>query len=69
MQIELNGASREIPDGTDIVGLMTLLELTGRRLAVEVNGEIIPRGSHAGYQLNPGDRVEVVQAIGGGATA
>ncbi|RLA35635.1 MAG: sulfur carrier protein ThiS [Gammaproteobacteria bacterium] len=69
MHIELNGAPREIPDDTDIAGLLALLELTGRRLAVEVNREIIPRGRHAGHQLSSGDRVEVVQAIGGGATA
>jgi len=67
MQIELNGAPRELPDGTDIATLLELLELGGRRVAVEVNCEIVPRGDHAGHRLRPGDRVEVVQAIGGGA--
>jgi sulfur carrier protein len=66
MQIELNGAPRELPDGTDIATLLELLELGERRVAVEVNREIVPRGDHAGYRLRPGDRVEVVQAIGGG---
>jgi sulfur carrier protein len=68
VQIELNGEPREIPDGLDVAGLLALLELAGRRCAVEVNREIVPRGSHAGHRLEPGDRVEVVQAIGGGAT-
>ena len=38
----------------------------GRRLAIEVNGEIIPRSAHADALLHDGDRVEIVQAIGGG---
>lgn len=67
MQIELNGQPREIPDDTDVAGLLALLEIGERRVAVEVNREIVPRGAHAGHRLQPGDRVEVVQAIGGGA--
>ena len=67
MQIELNGESRDVPDDLDVAGLLTLLELAGRRVAVEVNREIVPRSDHAGHRLHPGDRVEVVQAIGGGA--
>ena len=45
-----------------------LLELgaTGKRVAVEVNQEIVPRSEHSQYQLRNDDRVEVVQAIGGG---
>ncbi|MDX1593332.1 MAG: sulfur carrier protein ThiS [Gammaproteobacteria bacterium] len=69
MQIELNGELREIPDGTDVAGLLALLDLGDRRVAVEVNREIVPRGSHAGHRLRSGDRVEVVQAIGGGSGA
>lgn len=68
MQIELNGEPRDLPDGLDVAGLLALLDLGGRRVAVEVNREIVPRGDHAGHRLQPGDRVEVVQAIGGGAT-
>lgn len=67
MQIELNGQPRDIPDETDVAGLLVLLELADRRVAVEVNREIVPRGAHAGHRLKAGDRVEVVQAIGGGA--
>ncbi|HEY5719454.1 MAG TPA: sulfur carrier protein ThiS [Gammaproteobacteria bacterium] len=67
MQIELNGTPREVPDGLDVAGLIAWLGLEGRRLAVEVNREIVPRGAHAGHRLAAGDRVEVVHAIGGGA--
>lgn len=46
--------------------LLTDNDLSGKRIAVEINQEIIPRSEHATYQLNSDDRVEVVQAIGGG---
>jgi sulfur carrier protein len=38
----------------------------GRRIAIEVNGEVVPRSLHAGFALHEGDRVEIIQAIGGG---
>lgn len=66
MDIELNGQpSTQKADCT----LAELLETEGfaqRRVAVEVNGEIIPRGSHASHVLQAGDRVEIVHALGGG---
>jgi sulfur carrier protein len=49
--------------------LAALLEaegLAGRRIAVEVNGEIVPRGQHGGLVLHEGDRIEIVHALGGG---
>ena len=67
MEIELNGEKREVRDGLTIAELLELLSLGDRRVAVEVNLEIVPRSAHAQYRLQPGDRVEVVQAIGGGA--
>jgi sulfur carrier protein len=48
------------------IRLIDRLELTGKRLAVEVNEEVVPRSLHAGYRLHDGDRVEIVHAIGGG---
>jgi len=69
MQIQLNGEPREVSDEIDIAGLIELLGLVGRRLAVEINREIVPRGAHAGHRLRDGDCVEVVQAIGGGIHA
>jgi sulfur carrier protein len=66
MEITLNGESKQIPTGTTAARLIELLDLTGRRLAVEVNEEIIPRSTFGGYTFRPGDKVEIVHAIGGG---
>jgi len=46
--------------------LLEEMALTGKRLAVEVNLEIVPRSSHMTHMLRAGDRVEIVHAIGGG---
>ena len=66
MRIQLNGESLELPDGETVAALLTRLELTGRRVAVELNLDIVPRSQHADTTLNDGDAVEVVHAIGGG---
>ncbi|MFZ5467039.1 MAG: sulfur carrier protein ThiS [Pseudomonadota bacterium] len=66
MNIILNGASHAIEDGATVASLIDALGLAGQRLAVEVNGEIVPRGEHAAHILREGDKVEVVRAIGGG---
>lgn len=66
MQIILNGDSKQARDGTTVAALLEELELTGKRLAVEVNEDVIPRSRHAEHELADGDRVEIVHAIGGG---
>lgn len=66
MHIQLNGERYELPDGQSVADLLQCLELTGRRLAVELNQDIVPRSQHASTVLTEGDRVEVVHAIGGG---
>ncbi len=66
MQLTINGETRELPDGLKAGELIERLGLQNRRLAVEVNLEIVPRGELPRYVLQPGDRVEIVQAIGGG---
>lgn len=66
MRIQLNGESFELPDGETVAGLLTRLDLTGRRVAVELNLDIVPRSQHAATTLIEGDQVEVVHAIGGG---
>jgi sulfur carrier protein len=60
VQIELNGKPRDIPDDIDVAGLLVLLELTDRRVAVEVNREIVPRGAHAGHPLQADRRWRTV---------
>lgn len=66
MRIQLNGEPLELADGQTIAGLIAQLDLTGRRVAVELNLDIVPRSQHANTVLADGDRVEVVHAIGGG---
>jgi len=66
MEILVNGASREVPEGTTMAQLIEMLGLTGRRLAVEVNREIVPRSTFETHRVQPGDRIEIVHAIGGG---
>lgn len=66
MDILLNGEPRDLAAGTRVAGLLDAEGLAGRRVAVEVNGEIVPRGRHADHVLGEGDRVEIVHALGGG---
>jgi len=66
MQIILNGSSREVPDQLSAGELIARLGLSGRRLAMEVNTAIVPRTTLDRHILQPGDRVEIVHAIGGG---
>lgn len=66
MEIQVNGESRRVPAGTSIAALLDDLSLTGRRIAVEVNQDIVPRSRHDEYRLDDGDRVEIIHAIGGG---
>jgi sulfur carrier protein len=66
MKIVLNGAPREFPDGATVAILVEAEGLGRRRIAVEVNGEIVPKSLHARASLAEGDRVEIVHALGGG---
>lgn len=66
MRIHLNGEAREIRDGLNIAELLAELDLTTRRVAVELNLDIVPRSLHAETLLRDGDHLEIVHAIGGG---
>ena len=66
MEIILNGEPRQVSDGITAAGLVELLGLEGRRYAMEINGELLPKSAHAGHRLTAGDRIEIVQAVGGG---
>lgn len=66
MHIQLNGEPYEVPDGETVAALLIRLELVGRRIAVELNLDIVPRSQHVSTALRDGDQVEVVHAIGGG---
>ena len=65
MKLTVNGDTLTL-DGTTIADLVTQLNLVGRRLAVEVNRDIVPKSQHGDFTLSDGDVVEIVHAIGGG---
>jgi sulfur carrier protein len=66
MNIVLNGNTRECPDRLSASELLHSLGLADKRLALEVNQEIVPRSTFDSHIINPGDQVEIVHAIGGG---
>jgi sulfur carrier protein len=66
MDILLNGADHAIAPACTLAQLLAEAGLGDRRVAVEVNGTIVPRAAHGRYILHAGDRVEIVHALGGG---
>lgn len=66
MEIVVNGEPRQVAEEATAADLIRLLGLEGRRLAMEINREIVPRSRYGERRLRPGDRVEIVHAIGGG---
>jgi len=66
MDITLNGEPRSLASALTVQQLLQAEGLVERRVAVEVNGAIVPRSRHESHALAPGDRVEIVHALGGG---
>jgi sulfur carrier protein len=66
MNIHINGQARDIADDLNVSGLLAALNMADKRVAVERNGELVPKSLHAEQTLAEGDRIEIVQAIGGG---
>lgn len=66
MDIVLNGDTLDVPEEQSVLALLQARGLGDRRVAVEVNGAIVPRGSHHTCLLAAGDRIEIVHALGGG---
>jgi sulfur carrier protein len=66
MNIRLNGTQHALPDHSTAQDLVEQLGLGDKRLAMEVNREIVPRTTYAAHLLHDGDEVEIVHAIGGG---
>jgi len=64
--IVVNGEPCPLPAPATVSALLEQLGLAGRRIAVERNGEIVPRSLHESATLRPGDRLEIVVAVGGG---
>jgi len=66
MQVFLNGEAREIAPGTTVAALVETLGGDPRGIAIERNLEIVPKSQHGAVLLEEGDRLEVVQFVGGG---
>ena len=66
LEITLNGAPRRFDASLTVAELLTAEGLAGKRVAVERNGEIVPRSQHTQVRLAAGDRLEIVVAVGGG---
>lgn len=66
MQVTVNGEPRELPEGARVGELLRQLELENRKLAVEINREIISKDEYPSRRIAPGDAIEIVHFIGGG---
>jgi sulfur carrier protein len=62
----VNGAEREIPPATSVRGLLALLGVEGKRIAVAVNRNVVPRSAFDTHELAANDRIEILEAVGGG---
>ena len=65
-KIQLNGTSYKINKGTNLNELLNKLKIQKNKVAIEVNGEIVEKNKYPNLILNKGDKVEIVQFIGGG---
>ena len=66
IELTINGEPRSFPAPLTLAQLIESLDLAGKRIAIERNGEIVPRSQHADTSLVNGDRLEIVVAVGGG---
>ena len=66
MNITINGEPRHFPAWLTVAELVDALGYSGKRIAIERNGEIVPRGRHSEVALAEGDCLEIVVAVGGG---
>ena len=66
MLLRINGAERRFARPLTVAGLVGELGVEGKRIAIERNGEIVPRSRYGEVELADGDRLEVVVAVGGG---
>jgi len=66
MEVIINGEVQHFPDNTHILDMVHLLFLEGRRIAIEINGEVIPRSQYPARRLQDNDKIEIIRAVGGG---
>jgi len=65
-ELLVNGESRRVPVNSTLGGLIAFLEMGDRRIAVAVNQDVVPRSTFETHRLCAGDRVEILEAVGGG---
>ena len=66
IHVTVNGAPRQFERPLALAELLAQMALAGKKIAVERNGEIVPRSAHARTLVADGDRLEIVVAVGGG---
>ena len=66
LELLVNGAPRAVPRGCTVAELVAALDLGLRRVAVAVNRDVVPRSAFPTHPLAAGDRVEILEAVGGG---
>jgi sulfur carrier protein len=66
IQVTVNGTAHRLEQPVEVSTLLATLDLSGKMVAVERNGEIVPKSAHASTVLADGDRLEIVVAVGGG---
>jgi sulfur carrier protein len=66
LDVTVNGKDRSLSNPISVSQLIREMDLQGKRIAVEINGEIIPASQHSSYLISNHDRIEIVGAIGGG---
>jgi sulfur carrier protein len=66
IQVTVNGSAHRFEQPLDLAALLQRLDMAGKKVAVERNGEIVPKSAHGSTTLLDGDRLEIVAAVGGG---
>jgi sulfur carrier protein len=66
LAIHVNGEAREISEGATVADLIGALGLGGRKLAVAIGRDVVPRATYAARAIHAGDRIEILEAVGGG---
>ncbi len=66
IQVTVNGAAQRFDTPLDIASLLKKLDMAGKKIAVEKNGEIVPKSAHGKTLIADGDQLEIVVAVGGG---
>jgi sulfur carrier protein len=66
IEVKVNGAARRFSAPLDVASLLQQLDMAGKKVAVEMNGEIVPKSAHTRTLVADGDQLEIVVAVGGG---